>query len=165
VIETYGGTGERLPTPNGAPVKTAPLNGPRTMSFDGGGNLYLALREGNAIYRIASKAGTIHHLAGTGEQGYSGDGGPARLARLAGPKGLAHGGGRLYVADTESHVIRSIDLATGIIKTVLGTGRHGDGPEPDPLRCALSRPHGVLVDADGVLYVADSEAHRIRVVN
>jgi DNA-binding beta-propeller fold protein YncE len=165
MIETYGGTGERQPTPDGAPVKTAPLNGPRTMSFDRDGNLYLALREGNAIYRIASKAGTIHHLAGTGEQGYSGDGGPARLAKLAGPKGLAYGGGRLYVADTESHVIRSIDLATGVITTVLGTGLRGDGPEPDPLRCALSRPHGVLVDADGVLYVADSEAHRIRVVN
>jgi DNA-binding beta-propeller fold protein YncE len=164
VIDTYGGTGERQPTPDGEPVKTAPLNGPRTMSFDRDGNLYLALREGNAIYRIASKAGTIHHLAGTGEQGYSGDGGPARLARLAGPKGLAYGGGKLYVADTESHVIRSIDLATGVITTVLGTGRRGDGPEPDPLRCALSRPHGVLVDGD-VLYVADSEAHRIRVVN
>jgi DNA-binding beta-propeller fold protein YncE len=165
MIDTYGGTSERQPTPDGAPVKTAPLNGPRTMSFDRDGNLYLALREGNAIYRIASKAGTIHHLAGTGEQGYSGDGGPARLARLAGPKGLAYGGGRLYVADTESHVIRSIDLATGVITTVLGTGLRGDGPEPDPLRCALSRPHGVLVDGDGVLYVADSEAHRIRVVS
>ena len=164
MIETYGGTGEQQPTPDGAPVKTAPLNGPRTMSFDRDGNIYLALREGNAIYRIASKAGTIHHLAGTGEQGYSGDGGPARLAKLAGPKGLAYGGGRLYVADTESHVVRSIDLATGMITTVLGTGRRGDGPEPDPLRCALSRPHGVLVDADSVLYVADSEAHRIRVV-
>jgi DNA-binding beta-propeller fold protein YncE len=164
MIETYGGTGERQPTPDGAPVKTAPLNGPRTMSFDRDGNLYLALREGNAIYRIAPKAGTIHHLAGTGERGYSGDGGPARLARLAGPKGLAYGGGKLYVADTESHVIRSIDLATGVITTVLGTGRRGDGPEPDPLGCALSRPHGVLVDGN-VLYVADSEAHRIRVVN
>jgi DNA-binding beta-propeller fold protein YncE len=164
MIDTYGGTGEQRPTPDGAPVKTAPLNGPRTMSFDRDGNIYLALREGNAIYRIASKAGTIHHLAGTGEQGYSGDGGPARLAKLAGPKGLAYGGGRLYVADTESHVVRSIDLATGVIMTELGTGRRGDGPEPDPLQCALSRPHGVLVDAD-VLYVADSEAHRIRVVS
>jgi DNA-binding beta-propeller fold protein YncE len=81
-----------------------------------------------------------------------------------GTKGLTYGGGRLYVADTESHVIRSIDLATGVIMTVLGTGLRGDGPEPDPLRCALSRPHGVLVDADGVLYVAASESHRIMVV-
>jgi sugar lactone lactonase YvrE len=165
VIETYGGTGERQPTPDGAAVKTAPLNGPRTMAFDGDGNLFLALREGNAIYRIASKAGTIHHLAGTGEQGYTGDGGPARLATLAGPKGLAFGGGTLYVADTESHVIRSIALETGIITTLMGTGRRGDGPEPDPLRCALSRPHGVFAAGDGILYVSDSEAHRIRVVS
>jgi sugar lactone lactonase YvrE len=164
VIETYGGTGERQPTPDGVAVKTAPLNGPRTMAIDGDGNLYLALREGNAIYRIATKAGTIHHLAGTGEQGYAGDGGPARLAKLAGPKGLAHGGDRLFVADTESHVIRSIALDTGIITTVAGTGRRGDGPETDPLQCALSRPHGVFVDRDGVLYVSDSEAHRIRIV-
>ena len=52
----------------------------------------------------------------------------------------------------------------GLITTVLGTGQRGDGPEADPLRCALSRPHGVLADAAGVLYVADSEAHRIRVL-
>jgi len=48
---------------------------------------------------------------------------------------------------------------------VMGTGRRGDGPELDPLRCALSRPHGVFVAGDGVLYVSDSEAHRIRVVS
>jgi len=165
MIETYGGTGERQPTPDGAPVKAAPLNGPRTMAFDRDGDLYLALREGNAIYRIASKAGTIHHLAGTGEQGYAGDGGPARVAKLAGPKGLCHRGGRLYVADTENHVVRSIELGSGIITTLLGTGRKGDGPEPDPLQCALTRPHAVFADADGVLYVADSEGHRIRVVS
>jgi sugar lactone lactonase YvrE len=163
-IETYGGTGERQPTPDGAPVKSAPLNGPRAIAINRDGDLYLALREGNAIYRITPKTATIHHVAGTGEQGYSGDGGTARVARLAGPKGLAHARGNLYVADTENHVIRRIELATGIITTVLGTGRRGDGPEPDPLRCGLSRPHGVFVDAAGALYVGDSEAHRIRIV-
>jgi len=163
-IETYGGTGERGPTPDGAPVKGTPLNGPRTIAFDREGNIYVALREGNAIYRINRKTVTIHHLAGTGEQGYSGDGGAARLARLGGPKGLACSSRELYVADTENHVIRRIEIRTGIITTVLGTGQRGDGPEPDPLRCALSRPHGVLVDPAGVLYVGDSEAHRIRVV-
>jgi sugar lactone lactonase YvrE len=144
-------------------LKGTPLNGPRTLAFHEG-ELYLALREGNAIYRIAPKTGTIHHVAGAGTQGYAGDGGPAHTATFAGPKGLAGGGRSLYVADTENHVIRRIDLASGIITTVLGTGQRGDGPGPDPRRCALSRPHGVLVDGQGRLYVADSEAHRIRVV-
>jgi DNA-binding beta-propeller fold protein YncE len=163
-IDTFGGTGERQPTPDGAPLQGTPLNGPRTMVLDRDGTIYLALREGNAIYRIAPKTRTMHHVAGSGDQGYSGDGGPARLAKLAGPKGLAYGNGVLYVADTESHVIRSINLKTGIINTVLGTGVRGDGPEPDPLQCRLSRPHGIFVDRSGVLYVGDSEAHRIRVL-
>ena len=163
-IDTCGGTGERLPTPDGASLALAPLNGPRTIAVAPDGDLYLALREGNAIYRIAPRTGTVHHVAGTGEQGYSGDGGPARAATLRGPKGLACASGRLYVVDTENHVVRAIDLRAATISTVLGTGRRGDGPEPDPLSCALARPHGVFATADGALYVGDSEAHRIRVV-
>jgi DNA-binding beta-propeller fold protein YncE len=163
-IDTIGGTGEKQPTPDGARLAGTPLNGPRTIAFDRAGHLYLALREGNAIYRVDATTETMHHVAGTGEQGYAGDGGQARTAKLAGPKGLAWSRGSLYVADTESHVIRAIDLTTGVIRTVLGTGTRGDGPEPDPLKCSLSRPHGVLVDDRGVLYVADSEAHRIRTV-
>ena len=109
IIDTIGGTGERLATPDGAPLKGTPLNGPRTMVIGPDGTAYLALREGNALYRIA-RTGTLHHLAGTGEQGYSGDGGPAHLARLAGPKGLALSGRNLYLADTENHAIRRINL-------------------------------------------------------
>jgi DNA-binding beta-propeller fold protein YncE len=163
-IETIGGTGERLAAPDGAPLKGTPLNGPRTLAIDRDGSIYLALREGNALYRIAPRTGTIHHLAGTGEQGYSGDGGPARHARLAGPKGLALAGRRLYVADTENHVIRCVDLDGGLITTVLGTGARGDGPETNPLQCKLARPHGLFADTSGNVYVADSEAHRIRVL-
>jgi DNA-binding beta-propeller fold protein YncE len=163
-IDTFAGTGERQATPDGAALKGTPLNGPRTIAFDRNGDLYLALREGNAIYRIDPKKATIHHVAGTGEQGYAGDGGSARAAKLGGPKGLAYSKDQLYVADTENHVIRRIDLKTGMISTVLGTGVRGDGPEPDPRLCKLSRPHGVFVDPGGTLYVADSEAFRIRVV-
>ncbi len=164
-IDTFAGTGDRQPTPDGAPLKGTPLNGPRTIAFDSAGDLYLALREGNAIYRVDGKSLSLHHVAGTGEQGYSGDGGQARLARLGGPKGLAWSRDLLYVADTENHVIREIALKTGVIRTVMGTGQRGDGPEPDPRRCALARPHGVLVDSRGVLYVGDSEAHRIRTLS
>jgi sugar lactone lactonase YvrE len=164
VIDTYAGTGERGATPDGAALAGTPLNGPRTLVVDGGGSVYLALREGNAIYRIDAQTGRLHHVAGTGETGYSGDGGSARSARLAGPKGLALADGGLYVADTENHAVRRIDLTTGLIDTVLGTGERGDGPESDPRRCRLSRPHALIADGRGHLYVADSEAHRIRVL-
>ena len=165
VIETFAGTGAREPTPDGATLAGTPLNGPRAMALDPDGNLYLALREGNAIYRIDLKNETLHHVAGTGEQGYTGDGGPARAATLAGPKGLAYApDGTLYIADTENHVIRRIDIATGIISTAVGTGERGDGPEPEPRRCRMNRPHGIWVDEAGALYVGDSEAHRIRIL-
>ena len=164
LIETYAGTGERKPTPDGAPLTGTPLNGPRTIDLDPQGNLYLALREGNAIYRIDPKAKRIFHVAGTGEQGYAGDNGTASKAKFAGPKGIAYADEKLFVVDTENQVIRRIDLKTGIITTVLGSGERGDGPEPDPLYCKLNRPHGIFVDKKGTIYVGDSEAHRIRVL-
>jgi streptogramin lyase len=171
IIETYAGTGEGKPTPEGSPVAGTPVNGPRTMALTPAGDLYLALREGNAILRLDAKTKTWHRVAGTGESGYSGDGGPAlnakfggTMARLAGPKGLTLGpDNTLIVADTESQAIRKIDLATGAITTILGTGVLGDGPEPDPLQCKLNRPHSVLF-AGGVLYIGDSEAHRILIL-
>lgn len=163
-IETWAGTGDREPTPDGAPLAGTPLNGPRAMASDPDGNLYLALREGNAIYRIDLARETIHHVAGTGEQGYTGDGGAAPQATLAGPKGLAYADGRLYIADTENHVIRMVDVASGTISTVLGNGERGDGPETDPLGCRTNRPHGIFYAAGQGLYVGDSEAHRIRLL-
>ena len=60
--------------------------------------------------------------------------------------------------------MRRVDLTSGVISTVLGTGEKGDGPEPDPLKCKLARPHGVFVDKKGRLYVGDSETHRVRLV-
>jgi sugar lactone lactonase YvrE len=162
-IETWAGTGERKPTPDGAPIAGTPLNGPRAITADPAGNLYLVLREGNAVYRMDPRAGRIYHVAGTGESGYAGDGGDAKLARLSGPKGIAWApGGSLYLADTESHTIRRVDLKTGIITTVVGTGKRGDGPDGDARQCLLSRPHGIFVSPEGVVYIADSESHRIR---
>jgi DNA-binding beta-propeller fold protein YncE len=164
VIETYAGNGLVADTPDGAPVSGTPLRGPRTMALAPNGDLYVALREGNAILRIDAQTQTLHRVAGTGEQGYAGDGGPAVNAKLRGPKGLAYAPGELFVADTENHVVRRIDLSTGVITTVLGTGVRGDGPETSPLLCKLSRPHGVLADGSGTLFVSDSENHRIRVL-
>lgn len=164
-ITTFSGTGERKPTPDGAPVSGTPLNGPRALDFDRDGNLWLALREGNAIYRFDVKAGTVHHVAGTGKPGFTGNGGPAKLATLSGPKGLSIGSdGNVYFADTESHTIRMIDVKRGIMGLIAGTGERGDGPDGDSLKCKLARPHGIFVDAAGAVYIGDSENHRVRVL-
>ena len=165
IVSTFAGTGERAPTPDGAPVGGTPLNGPRALAFAPSGDMYVALREGNAVYRIDMKAMTLHHVGGTGEKGYTGDGGPASQATLAGPKGIEVGpDSAVYLADTENHAIRRIDLKTGLISTVAGDGSRHDGPDGDPLKCGLDRPHGVYVDKAGNVFIGDSENHRVRVV-
>ena len=165
LISTFAGTGEKKPTPDGAPLAGTPLNGPRALDFDGDHNLILALREGNAIYRIDLTTGTLHHIAGTGKSGYSGHGGPAKQAKLSGPKGVAlANNGDIYFADTESHTIRVVRAGTGIIETVAGDRMKGDGPNGNPLNCRMDRPHGVFVDQSGRVFVGDSNNHQVRVV-
>ena len=152
-VETWAGTGSPGKAEDGAPLTTTPLDGPRALAIDKSGNYYLALREGNAIYRMDVNAGKLYRFAGTGEKGFTGDGGPAKSARLSGPKGVALApDGSLYIADTENHAIRRVDK-NGIITTVAGDGQRGDGAR-------LARPHGVFVDAHGAVYIADSENKR-----
>lgn len=162
VVTTFAGTGERAATPDGAKIEGTPLNGPRALDF-ADGDLYLTLREGNAVFRIDLDAGTLHHLAGTGKNGYSGDGGDARKALVAGPKGISvASNGDVYLADTESHTIRVIRKDSGIIETIVGDGKLGDGPDGEPRKCRLARPHGVFVDRQGNVYIGDSSNHKVR---
>jgi DNA-binding beta-propeller fold protein YncE len=164
IISTFAGTGERKATPDEGFLDSAPLNGPRSIDTDPDGNVYLVLREGNAAFRIDGGSRRLKRIAGTGETGYSGDGGPAIAAKLNGPKGIAYSPDQsVFIADTENHVIRRVDLKTGTIATILGTGQRGDGRDGDPLLCALARPHGVFLSR-ATLYVSDSENHRIRVL-
>jgi sugar lactone lactonase YvrE len=165
LISTFAGTGAREATPDGADLDGTPLNGPRAIDFDRVGQMWLALREGNAVYRLDLKAGTIHHAAGTGQKGFAGNGGPAKAATLSGPKGISVGpDGNVYLADTESHSIRMINVSKGTLELVAGTGERGDGPDGEASLCRMARPHGVFVDADGTIYVGDSENHRVRAI-
>lgn len=162
-ISTLSGNGDREGTPDEGPLEGTPLRGPRSVDTDDEGRAYLVLREGNAVFRLDLRAGRLERIAGTGETGFTGDGGPARLATFNGPKGIAYSRAdhSLYIVDTENHAIRRMRLDTGIVETVLGTGERGDGPDGDPLGCRLSRPHGVFVH-ERVVYVTDSESHRVR---
>jgi DNA-binding beta-propeller fold protein YncE len=126
--------------------------------------LVLALREGNAVYTFGMTTRILHRIAGTGKPGSTGNGGPALEATLSGPKGISVAStGEIYLADTESHSIRKI-TTDGRLELVAGTGEKGDGPDGDPLRCKLARPHGVFVDRDGAVFVGDSENHQVRVI-
>jgi DNA-binding beta-propeller fold protein YncE len=109
------------------------------------------------------ETGVIETLAGTGEAGLSGDGGPAALARLDQPRGLEIGPeGDLYVADTNNHVVRAIDLEAGVIRRVAGTGELGLSDDGVPaLDSKLRRPFGIEFDPAGNLYVMDTLNSRI----
>jgi len=165
VIHTVAGTGDKKPTPDASPVVGTPLNGPRTLAVESNGNVIIVLREGNAVYRWNRQTNTLHHVAGVGQTGYTGDGGDAKQAKLNGPKGVAIGpDGDIYLADTENSAVRVIHLKNGVIETVVGDGQKGDGPEGDPKKCRLNRPHGVFFDAAGSLFIGDSENHKVRKV-
>jgi len=162
-ISTWAGTGEKKTAPDGSPIAGSPLNGPRALAFAPDGSLWLALREGNAVLRLDPKAGVLHHAAGTGKSGFTGNGGPALEATLSGPKCLSlDPTGNVYLADTESHSIRMIDAKKGTLELLVGNGKRGDGPDGDPLQCQLARPHGIFVDKDGSVFIGDSENHRVR---
>jgi hypothetical protein len=164
-ISTFAGTGKAGDTPDGSPIAGTPLKGPRSLDFDREGNLWLATREGNQVFKFELKAGKIHHIAGTGKGGFTGHGGPALEATLSGPKGISvDASGNVWLADCESHSIRMIDARSGRIELIAGTGKKGDGADGDPLKCEMGRPHGVYADADGGIYIGDSEAHKIRVL-
>ena len=164
-ISTFAGTGKPGDTPEGSPVAGTPLKGPRSMDFDAAGNLWIVTREGNQVLKFDFKAGTIHIVAGTGKKGFTGNGGPARNATLSGPKGIAiDKDGNAWLADTESHSVRMVNAKTGNLELIAGTGEKGDGPDGDPLHCKMARSHGIFVDADGSVFIGDSETHRVRVL-
>jgi DNA-binding beta-propeller fold protein YncE len=126
------------------------------------------LREGNSVWRLDRRDLRLYHVAGTGEKGFSGDGGNALDATFNGPKGIAVDPGRaVYVADTENHAIRMIDLKSQKIQTIAGSpsgtrGFNGDGDAPDTR--LLNRPHGVCLLSNGALLIGDSENHRVRML-
>lgn len=165
LISTFAGIGKPGPTPNDSPISGTALNGPRSLDFDKQGNLWLCTREGNQVFKFDLAAGRIHHIAGTGKKGLTGNGGPAKEATLSGPKGIAvDAEGNAWLADCESHTIRVVEAKTGLIQLIAGNGQKGNGGDGDPLKCEMARPHGVYVDADGSIFIGDSESHKVRVL-
>lgn len=165
LVDSIAGNGGRSLPVSGQPAKDHAVFGPRAL-FLTGQTLWVALREGHSVWSLDLDQGTWKHIAGTGKEGFSGDGGAALEATFNGPKGIAVGpGNNLYVVDTENMVIRDVDLASGKIRTVAGRGPEhaGGGGDGGPAtRAELDRPHGVCVGRDGVLYIGDTLNHKVR---
>lgn len=151
IVKTVAGNGQKGLPKDGAVAIEAPLVDPRAVIADKEGNIFILERGGHAL-RLVDSQGRIRTLAGTGQKGFSGDGGDAKLATLNGPKHLCFDTrGDILIADTENHVIRKYVRKDGTIVRVAGLGDKTD----------LNQPHGVYIHRDSTLYIADSSNNRI----
>jgi len=168
-ITTLAGDGTRGFSGDGGLATSAQLDGPTGVAVDIQGNLYIAdgTADGNTrIRKVATATGLITTVAGTGLQGYSGDGGAATLAQFSSLGGLAtDASGNLYIADNFNNRIRMVSAATGVITTVAGNGVAGlSGDGGLAINAEFNNPLSVAVDAAGNLFIADSGNYRIRKV-
>jgi sugar lactone lactonase YvrE len=160
IITTYAGP--QLPV-NGTQAITQAIDHPTSVASDGAGGFYVPIRTQNRVYRVAADD-TLSLIAGTGANGFGGDGGPATSAQLNSPSGVAvDTAGNLFIADSGNNGIRKVTPG-GVISTVAGNGTAGFSGDGGPATSAQLRPSGVAVDASGNLFIADSGNSRIRKV-
>jgi len=174
VITTVVGNGLAGYNGDNIAAVSAQLSYPGGIALDKAGNLYIADQENWRIRKVAAATGVITTVAGIGQYGNTGDGGPAISATFMNPTGLAvDSAGDLYIADSNGNVVREVYAGSGKISTVAGTysgnpyynpsGYSGDGgPATSAL---LNQPFGVAVDGAGNLYIADSNNGAIRKVS
>ncbi|MFE9898609.1 hypothetical protein ACFYPT_40415, partial [Streptomyces sp. NPDC005529] len=161
-MTTIAGTGQPDFSGDGGPAHQATLNCPRGVAVGPDGTVYIADTMSSRVRRIGAD-GIITTLAGTGQNGFSGDGGPARQATLSSPEGVSVGpDGTVYIADTFNQRVRRIG-ADGIITTLAGTGQPAFGGDGGPAHQALlGYPTSVAVASDGTVYIADTSNQRVR---
>ena len=160
-----GGSTKRFAGDGGLALD-ALLNFPTAIAADAEGDLYIADTMNHRIRRVDARTGRITTIAGVGLPRFGGDGGPSVAAGLNEPAALVVQGARLYVADQSNNRIRMVDLRTGVITTVAGTGTaafNGDGRPAT--EAALAGPSGLTIGTDGRLYIADTFNGRIRAVD
>ena len=166
-ITTVAGTGSQGHSSDGIPATTAPLFFPTNVAADGAGNCYIIDAGTSKIRKVTATTGIITTVAGNGNAGILGDGGPATAAEVWNPAGAwVDGAGNLFIADGGNNRIREVSAATGIITTVAGKGTEGYLGDGGPaLDAELDAPNGVSVDGAGNLYIADYYNYRVRKVS
>jgi sugar lactone lactonase YvrE len=161
-VSTIAGNGNLSPVADGGPANATPTTA-HGVAVDSVGNVYIADGQNNRLRKVDASTQRISTAAGNGQPAYSGDAGDATRAVLNGPTGLATDGKSLFIADTENHRIRKLDLETGKISLYAGTGEGNFSGDNGPATAArLNRPIGLSLDPQGNLYFADYRNHRIR---
>jgi DNA-binding beta-propeller fold protein YncE len=165
-LSLLAGTGEKGLGGDGGPATLARFNGPHHLLLGPDGHLYIADTFNNCVRKVDLRTGLVTRVAGTGEKGFSGDGGPAREARFGGIYSIAFHEGTLYACDLDNRRIRAIDLRTGVVTTVAGNGEKGVPRDGEDARSQpLVDPRAVAVDSRGHLYICERGGHALRVVD
>ena len=171
ILFAQAGSAQRIDTiagggPDNLPALSANLDSPQGVAVDRAGNVFIADSNLNRIFKVDA-SGQLTIVAGNGAFGFSGDNGPASLASLRNPFGVAlDGSGNLFIADLNNRRIRRVDAATGAITTVAGNGNFGFSGDNGPATGAtLNFPTGVAVDGSGNVFIADMNNQRIRRVD
>jgi DNA-binding beta-propeller fold protein YncE len=162
-----GTTVKGLSDGGGKPL-AAQFNALHNLAIAPNDDIYLGDTLNHRVCKIDAKTGVFSTVVGTGEKGFSGDGGPAVKAKFSGIycASLDPSGERIYVADLDNRRIRKIDLKSGIVTTVAGNGEKGvpaDGSEA--AKAPLVDPRAVTVDKAGNVYVLERGGHALRVVD
>ena len=163
-ISTVAGNGGTGYSGDGGPATAAQLNGPSALAVDPAGNLYIA-QLGDSRVRMVSTSGVISTIAGTGADGYTGEGFPAVNSQLAAPSGVAaDANGNVFISLLGNRVMKvSTD---GTLSTIAGTGFPGyTGDCGMAAGATLNIPQGIALNAAGNLYVADSGNNAVRVLS
>ena len=166
LISTVAGNGSPGASGDGGLATAAQLNDPSGIVIDGAGNLYIADSGNNVVRLVNANSGVISTFAGQiNANGFYGNGVPANSALLAAPRGLAlTPGGDLVIADSGNNAVRMVNIASGNIFTVAGTGAAGYNGEGAATSAELNDPYGVAVRSDGAIAIADLENQRVRLV-
>ena len=168
IISTVAGTGEKGTAGVGGPAIKAQFNAPHSLAVMPNGDILVADTMNNRVCKIDARKGMLTVVAGTGEKGFSGDGGPAAKAQFGNIycAALDPRGERLYLADLDNRRIRVVDLKTGIVTTIAGNGKKGvpeDGAEA--VKAPLVDPRAVAADAKENVYILERGGHALRAVD
>ena len=166
IISTIAGTGIAGYSGDGGLATNAQINQPTYMSIDSIGNIFFVDPYNNRIRKIDT-SGIISTIAGNGTSGSSGDGGQATNATLFEIYGIANDShGNLFMASSSGCKIRKVDIVSGIISTIVGTGACGfSGDGGAPVTSTLNYPHDIEFDRQGNYYISDYSNERVRKVD